>query len=463
MTSAAQRQCDGPTNQAQTDDCDPGDAALSLRGKRHRQTGLFPGFDAALHVVELGQPNRRCHLAGDRAPLPHFAHEQNSVAFQILSRVHQEGIQWDQLGVWQCAIFRKFVRVAHVNHRNSLVDELLCALNVYSLEWLARSCHGFLDLSGYSARNVVEQVYERNQMNMTPRVGAHLNGGVKGAIAHARKIGLGIGTADGAIGGPIQMWSRNPSAWRATVHADKDVAAFREGCTALDLGPVFVHGIYLMNFCSANDELWDKSVGALVDHLTVGAQLGAAAVVIHPGSGGDQSVEQALDRCAQAVRLALQQTEHVKQRPKVGLEVCAGAGKTIGRTFTELAALINRLDAHPDVAVVLDTAHMWGSGCDLATVDGLAVTMKDLVSTGVSERVVCVHANDSKVPLGSQKDRHENIGQGEIGEAAFERMLADPLLGRLPWVMEVPGYDGEGPDAQNLAVLRRLAGAAAAA
>src|SRR5689334_22779623 len=134
------------------------------------------------------------------------------------------------------------------------------------------------------------------------RVGAHLNGGVKGAVESARKMGLGVGTAEGATGGPIQIWSRNPSGWRSTAPAEKDVKAFKDGCLALDLGPVLVHGIYLMNFCSANDELWDKSVEALVDQLTVGASLGASAVVIHPGSAGEQELEVALDRCALAVK-----------------------------------------------------------------------------------------------------------------------------------------------------------------
>ncbi|MGI8423137.1 MAG: deoxyribonuclease IV [Chloroflexota bacterium] len=298
---------------------------------------------------------------------------------------------------------------------------------------------------------------------MTPGIGAHLNGGVKGALDHARRIGLGLGTADGAKGGPIQIWSRNPSAWRSTVHAEKDVRAFRDGCTALELSPIFVHGIYLMNFCSVNDELWDKSRHALADQLTVGAQLGASTVVIHPGSGGEQETETALDRCALAVKLALEETKHVPDRPKVGLEVCAGAGKTIGRSFTELAAIIKRLDDDPDVAVVLDTAHMWGSGYDLATVEGLERTVMELAAALPLGRVVGVHANDSKVPLASGKDRHENIGQGGIGEAAFERMLAHPALRDLPWVMEVPGYDNQGPDAKNLEVLRRLARAAAVA
>jgi deoxyribonuclease-4 len=297
---------------------------------------------------------------------------------------------------------------------------------------------------------------------MTTNIGAHLGGGVKGALDHARKIGLGIGTLDGATGGPIQMWSRNPSAWRPTVHAEKDVKAFRDGCTALELGPVFIHGIYLMNFCSANDELWDKSVQALADHLTVGAQLGASTVVIHPGSGGEQTTEQALDRCALAVKLALEQTKGVSERPRVGLEICAGAGRTIGRSFAELAAIVQRLDDHPDVAVVLDTAHMWGSGYDLATAEGLEKTVAEMIAAVPLSRIAGVHANDSKVPLASGKDRHENIGQGEIGEEAFSRMLAHPALRELPWVMEVPGYDGQGPDAKNLEVLRRLARGAAA-
>ena len=294
-------------------------------------------------------------------------------------------------------------------------------------------------------------------IDSAPRLGAHLNGGVKGALDHARRIDLGRGTADGAEGGPIQVWSRNPSAWRPTVHAEKDLAAFRDGCAALDLGPIFVHGIYLMNFASADDTLWDKAVEALADQLTVGAQLGAASVVIHPGSGGTQEPEVALDRCALALKLALQQTEHVANRPKIGLETCAGAGKTLGRTFGELKALLDRLDGHSGVGIVLDTAHLWGSGCDLATTEGLERTVGEMLASFEAERVLCIHTNDSKVELGSHKDRHENLGQGAMGEAAFERMLAHPALRGLPWVMEVPGYDNQGPDTQNLQVLRRLA------
>ena len=284
------------------------------------------------------------------------------------------------------------------------------------------------------------------------RLGAHLSGGVKGAVDHARRIGLDSG------GGPIQLWSRNPSAWRSAAHDPQVVTRFREGCTSLNLGPVLIHGIYLMNFASPDDALWERSIEALADQLTVGADLGAAAVVIHPGAGTDQPLPAALDRCALALRRALDATATVTGRPLLALETCAGAGTSLGRTFGELGALLERLDGDPAVAFCLDTAHLWGSGYDLASESGLAATTAELERTLPVERVVAVHANDAKVPLGSQKDRHENIGQGHIGEAAFARMLAHPVWRRWPWVMEVPGYDGEGPDAANLDVLRRLAG-----
>ncbi len=291
---------------------------------------------------------------------------------------------------------------------------------------------------------------------MRPRLGAHLNGGVRGALEHARRIGLGHGL-DGGEGGPIQIWSRNPSAWRPVAHDPADIDRFRRGCADADLAPVFTHGIYLMNFASPDERLWTQSIEALVDHLVVGAQLGARAVVVHPGSGMTLAPDAALERCARAIRRALEQTEGLAARPLVALETCAGAGRTIGRTFGDLAALLERLEHHPAIAFVLDTAHLYGSGYDVATEDGLRATIDELVATLPAQRLVAIHANDSKAPLGSHRDRHENIGEGAIGAVAFARLLAHPLLRPLPWILEVPGYDGTGPDAQNLATLRRLA------
>lgn len=287
-----------------------------------------------------------------------------------------------------------------------------------------------------------------------PRLGAHLNGGISGAIDSARRVGLGV---DGTPGGPIQVWSHNPTSWRASRPKDAVITKFRQGCIDLDLAPVVTHGIYLMNFASPDDTLHEKSINALVDHLEVGALIGATAVVIHPGSGVTLGMDKAISRCALALRVVLERTEALENRPLIALETCAGAGKTIGRTFAELAAIISQAGTHASLAVCLDTAHLFGSGYDLASEDGLAATIADLDLHLPTTRIVAIHANDSKVPLGSQKDRHENIGMGEIGEDAFARMLAHPRLRDIPWIMEVPGMNGEGPDAENLAVLRRLA------
>ncbi len=288
-----------------------------------------------------------------------------------------------------------------------------------------------------------------------PRLGAHVGGGIAGAIAEARRIGMGVA---GAPGGPIQVWSQNPSGWRASVPKPKVIDDFRAGCAELDLAPVVTHGIYLMNFASPDDTNWEKSIDAMVFHLEVGALIGATAVVIHPGSGVTLEADAAVARCATAMTRVLERTEAVANRPLIALETCAGAGKTIGKTFAELGAIVEGTGRHPSIGVCLDTAHLFGSGYDVATEAGLDATMADLDAHLSGVPIVAIHANDSKVPLGSNKDRHENIGSGLIGEEAFARMLAHPRLRPVPWILEVPGMENDGPDAANIAILRRLSG-----
>lgn len=291
--------------------------------------------------------------------------------------------------------------------------------------------------------------------NGAPRLGAHLGGGIAGAIVEARRIGLGV---DGAPGGPVQIWSQNPSGWRASVPKSKVVDDFRRGCLELDLNPVVIHGIYLMNFASPDNSNWEKAIEALILHLEVGALIGAV-VVVHPGSGVTLSADEAVARCATAMTRVLERTHSVVDRPIIALETCAGAGKTIGKTFAELAGIVEGAGRHPGLGICLDTAHLFGSGYDIASQEGLASTIKDLDDHLSGVPVVAIHANNSKVPLASNKDRHENIGQGMIGEEAFARMLAHPRLRPVPWILEVPGMENNGPDAANLAILRRLAGA----
>jgi deoxyribonuclease-4 len=220
---------------------------------------------------------------------------------------------------------------------------------------------------------------------------------------------------------------------------------------------VVTHGIYLMNFASPDDANWEKAIAALVVHLEIGALIGATAVVVHPGSGLTLDIDAAIARCATAMRRVLERTENLADRPTIALETCAGAGKTIGKTFSELAGIIDGANHHPGLGLCLDTAHMFGSGYDVATEDGLAATIADLDQHLSGVPVLAIHANDSKVPLASNKDRHENIGHGLIGEPAFARMLAHPRLRPIPWILEVPGMENDGPDAANIATMRRLA------
>jgi deoxyribonuclease-4 len=309
------------------------------------------------------------------------------------------------------------------------------------------------------------------------RIGAHLNGGVNKATAHADRIGLSAG--------PIQLFARSPSGWRTPNHKDTAVGKFRAACAERELGPAFIHGIYLMNFASLDERIYQNSLNALTDEFRIAARLGVSGIVIHPGAAKGQSVPEALDRAAGALRHCLDATADDAGEVELLLETCAGQGTTLGRTLEELAGLLERLDNDPRVAICLDTCHMHAAGYSLtprAHQSAAAPEAADAAPSGKSRHsvvqqtgsleetvAVCdrtvglsrlrlVHANDSKVPFGTNRDRHENIGCGTIGEADFAAVLAHPALRSLPFVLEVPGFDKKGPDAPNLEALRRLAG-----
>ncbi len=278
------------------------------------------------------------------------------------------------------------------------------------------------------------------------RFGAHVPGGVKSGVARAIEIGAEC----------IQIFAAAPQSWRPPSHSDAAVEAFRRGCAEHGLSPVYLHGLYLLNFASENDELWQRSVEAALCHQQWADRLGAAGQIVHLGSGGAQTPAQARQRVIEAVRRILDR--HTGQS-RLLLETCAGQGNTIGRTFEELAEILAALD-DPRLGVCLDTAHVFAAGYDVTTPEGLDETLRQLNTTAGLDRLWCLHANDSKAPRGSNIDRHENIGRGCIGEDGFRVILHHPALQHLPVILEVPGYDGQGPDRPNLEALRRLAGAA---
>ena len=276
-------------------------------------------------------------------------------------------------------------------------------------------------------------------------IGAHVAGGLKGGAARAVEIGAEA----------LQVFIGSPQMWRMPTLAEADVATFKAAVSASSLGPVFVHCIYLVNLASERPEVLEKSLGALRAQLELADRVGAAGLVFHPGSAGQASYEDAIARVVAGVRQTL---DGYRGQARLIPEVCAGQGQTIGDRFEELRDLFQALDWDPRLGVCWDTCHLLAAGYDVATADGLEHTVAAFDRLLGLERLLVVHANDSKQGLGSNVDRHANIGQGHIGEEGFARLLTHPALTHLPWILEVPGYDNAGPDRPNVDALKRLAG-----
>ena len=276
-----------------------------------------------------------------------------------------------------------------------------------------------------------------------PLIGAHCAGGIRQALARASEIGAEC----------LQIFASAPQMWRAPAHKDEDVTAFIDGCRAAELGPVFLHSVYLLNLASPLPENVAKSVKSIRDHLHWADRLCADGLVIHIGSAGKERYDLAEDRVVAALGGLL---DGLPGQARLLLETCAGQGATIGRSFDQLATIIQRLDGHPRLGVCLDTCHVFAAGYAIHQPDGAARVLEQLDRTVGLGRLACVHANDSKAAFGSNVDRHENIGLGHLGDETFARFLARPELRGVPFILEVPGIEGTGPDRPNIDVMKRL-------
>jgi len=250
----------------------------------------------------------------------------------------------------------------------------------------------------------------------------------------------------------IQIFNQSPRAWRPTTFREDDVAAFREQLEAGPVRSVVIHAVYLINAASNEEEIRAKSLASLVHALRVGDAIGAAGVVLHPGSQKGEELAGALDRAGEALRHALAESE----RCPLLLENTAGAGGTLGRSFAELAGLLERGGNDPRLGVCLDCCHMLASGFDIRTYEGLTRVMDDFEREIDLERLGCLHVNDSKVPLGANRDRHANLPEGELGQEGLAAFLSEPRFEGLPALLEVPGPDGKGVDSSQMAMAREL-------
>ena len=272
--------------------------------------------------------------------------------------------------------------------------------------------------------------------------GGHCSGGIKGSLDKAAEMG-----ADA-----IQLFAQSPRMWRFPEHAEDDLARFRERRRELGLASVLVHALYLVNLAAPDDEIYRKSVETMRSTVRAACAIEADGVVFHVGSHVGSGFEAGLERALPALRLVL---EECSETTWLLLENSAGAGGTIGRSLDELAALADALDGHPRLGLCLYSCHLYVSGIDVTDRAVLDELLADLDGRIGLDRLRALHVNDAAAPLGSNRDRHANVLEGELGEE-LGVFLSHPSLQGLPAVMEVPGPDNHGPDAGEVRKVREL-------
>ncbi len=246
----------------------------------------------------------------------------------------------------------------------------------------------------------------------------------------------------------IQIFNQSPRMWRPTAYGEEDFAAFKAAMADSPIEAVLIHAVYLLNCASEDEEIRAKSVASLIHSLTVGDAIGAHGVVLHPGSALRGDVGEAIERAGWAISEALDMTDHCQ----LHLENTAGTGGTLGRSFEELAALIEACGGDRRIGICLDSCHLLASGYDIRTAEGLEQALERCDEVVGLDRLRSLHLNDSQTPLGSNRDRHANLGEGEIGEEGCMAFLSEPRFEGLPVVLETPGPDRRGTTAEEVAL-----------
>jgi deoxyribonuclease IV len=273
-------------------------------------------------------------------------------------------------------------------------------------------------------------------------LGAHCSGGVKGALERAVEI-----DADA-----VQLFTQSPRTWKPPAADPEAYARFSEQRRELGIGAVLCHALYLCNLAAPDDTIYEKSVATLAHTVDVACSIDADGVVFHVGSHLGAGLDAGIERVEAAMRTVL---DRCNETTWLLMENSAGGGGTIGRSIDELAILYERLDGHPRLGICLDSCHLYVSGCDVTDRGVLDGLLDELDSRIGLDRLRALHVNDAKTPLGSNSDRHDNVLEGLMGEQ-LGVFLGHPALQGLPAVLEVPGTNGKGPDAEQVTKLREL-------
>ncbi|HEU5162262.1 MAG TPA: deoxyribonuclease IV [Thermoanaerobaculia bacterium] len=277
-------------------------------------------------------------------------------------------------------------------------------------------------------------------------IGAHLStkGGVCTIFERAKRVNASA----------IALFSKNASQWKAKPLEDDVCADFHRLRAELGNPPILVHAAYLINLATTNAEFLAKSIAGMIDELERARRLGADALVLHPGAHMGAGTEEGIDQIARSL-----DTIHaaIPDNPVVTLlETAAGQGSCLGCTYSELGSVLKRVDDPSRLGICIDTCHVFSAGYDIRTQDGWNRMIDEVEQEVGIENVGAFHLNDSKKPLGSRVDRHQHIGEGEIGLEPFGFVLNDPRFARIPKVLETPKPDEYEADIRNLARLRSL-------
>lgn len=277
---------------------------------------------------------------------------------------------------------------------------------------------------------------------MPPIIGAHVSaqGGLYIAFENAKKIG-----ADA-----IQIFGSSPQQWSVRLPKDEDIKKFKEAHKTSGNIPVFLHASYLANLASENEITRANALQSLIGHLKIADRIGAQGLIFHIGSGKGQSKEAAAKFIIEGVKKIL---ANVHGKTQIILENSSAGGAKLGDNAKEIGMLLKKINS-PRAKVCFDTAHAFEAGIiKYESTEEIKKVFDEWDREVGLENIVALHANDSKTPFESHSDRHENIGEGHIGLKGFQNLAKEKRLYSKIWLLEVPGFDAQGPDAENI---RRL-------
>lgn len=281
------------------------------------------------------------------------------------------------------------------------------------------------------------------------RFGAHVS--AAGGLWKAGPAGKALGCE------VIQIFSRPPQAWAAKPIADEDAAQFRQSMQDNGIEDVYIHAPYLINLASENNRTRHGSVTMLRQELERGTQIGAKAMMFHPGSAKAVGRKEGIAMVVKGIDRILDGYEGTCQ---LLIEISAGAGEVMGDQFEEIAAFLDGAERGKEIGICFDTQHAFASGYDLRTEDAVNATFKEFDKYIGLKKLVASHCNDSKVEFGTHKDRHQHLGHGFIGTDAFKYIVQHPKLQHIDLILETPfeGEDEPGSREEDIALLKQFRG-----